>query len=292
MRDVSRSLAPDYGLAVAPVGDQIAFWSDRGGSERVYLARGDGSGLHVVRGLAAPFGANQSSSGGALSFSADGRSLITSYARELKPSGFTTSIYQVDVPSARADPRPHVRWRRRHGVAGRTSRDLRRRRTRDGLRHGRRRPLPHPGHDPAVVEQRGARGQQPRRQAARDRLDEGRHQLGHADRAHARHSARLVARWPAARPRAGPAAVRRASGRSRACAAAVPGLGRRADHVHQRRPVHLHRGRRRRPGARAGRRWSPDRRARRGRSAPGLATGASPTRRCRFRRRSGTPCPC
>src|SRR5258705_6582333 len=36
-RDVSRSLAGDYGLAVAPVGDLIAFWSGRSGVDRVYL---------------------------------------------------------------------------------------------------------------------------------------------------------------------------------------------------------------------------------------------------------------
>src|SRR6476646_4550447 len=38
-RDVSRSLAADYGLAVAPVGDLIAFWSMRSGRDGLYLAR-------------------------------------------------------------------------------------------------------------------------------------------------------------------------------------------------------------------------------------------------------------
>jgi Tol biopolymer transport system component len=41
-RDVSRSLAPDYGLAVAPAGDLIAFWSGRTGNDQIY--RGDRGG--------------------------------------------------------------------------------------------------------------------------------------------------------------------------------------------------------------------------------------------------------
>ena len=74
-RNVSRSLAGDYGLAVAPTGDQIAFWSGRTGTDRVYLARSDGSHLRRVGGglLSRTRG-----SGGALDFSADGKHL---YAR-------------------------------------------------------------------------------------------------------------------------------------------------------------------------------------------------------------------
>jgi Tol biopolymer transport system component len=97
VRDVSRSLAPDYGLAVAPVGDQIAFWSARGGRERVYLARGDGSRLRAVRGLGGPFAAQDFGGGGSLSFSADGRSLVTSYSHR-----HATTIYRIDVRSAAA----------------------------------------------------------------------------------------------------------------------------------------------------------------------------------------------
>jgi Tol biopolymer transport system component len=78
-RDVSRSLAGDYGLAVAPVGDQIAFWSDRSGSDQIYLARSDGSHLRRVRqaggDLAVP---NGTGNGGPLAFSADGTRLFTS----------------------------------------------------------------------------------------------------------------------------------------------------------------------------------------------------------------------
>src|SRR4051812_46490808 len=40
-RSVSRSLAADHGLAVAPVGDRIAFWSSRSGWDQIYLARAD-----------------------------------------------------------------------------------------------------------------------------------------------------------------------------------------------------------------------------------------------------------
>jgi hypothetical protein len=47
MHDVSRSLAADYGLAVAPVGDLIAFWSERSGADRLYLARSDGSHVRL-----------------------------------------------------------------------------------------------------------------------------------------------------------------------------------------------------------------------------------------------------
>jgi Tol biopolymer transport system component len=48
-RDVSRSLAWDYGLAVSPVGDQVAFWSGRTGIDQIYLARSDGSHVRRVR---------------------------------------------------------------------------------------------------------------------------------------------------------------------------------------------------------------------------------------------------
>jgi len=50
-RDISHTLATEHGLAVAPVGDQIAFWSSRSGEDEVYLARSDGTRLRLVRGL-------------------------------------------------------------------------------------------------------------------------------------------------------------------------------------------------------------------------------------------------
>src|SRR5450432_1663118 len=43
-RDVSNSLAAETELAVDPVGNVIAFWSDRSGQGQVYLSRSDGSG--------------------------------------------------------------------------------------------------------------------------------------------------------------------------------------------------------------------------------------------------------
>lgn len=79
-RDVSRSLAADYGLAVSPVGDQIAFWSGRSGSDHIYLARGDGSRMRRLRPSGADFA--QNGGGGRLVFSADGRRLFASLAPE------------------------------------------------------------------------------------------------------------------------------------------------------------------------------------------------------------------
>ena len=49
--DISHTLAPEHGLVVAPVGDQIAFWSGRSGDDELYLARSDGTRLRLVRGL-------------------------------------------------------------------------------------------------------------------------------------------------------------------------------------------------------------------------------------------------
>jgi Tol biopolymer transport system component len=91
-RDVSRSLAGDYGLAVAPTGDQIAFWSGRTGTDRVYLARSDGSHLRRVGGELL---SRTRGSGGALVFSADGAQLYaTSYS--------SPGAYMVDTRRATA----------------------------------------------------------------------------------------------------------------------------------------------------------------------------------------------
>ena len=74
-RDVSRSLASDHGLAVAPAGDLIAFWSDRSGADRLYLARSDGSHLRRVDDVGT-VRSNVSPGAGPLSFSADGSRLF------------------------------------------------------------------------------------------------------------------------------------------------------------------------------------------------------------------------
>ena len=47
-RDVTHSLAGEHDLAVAPRGDLIAFWSNRSGFDRVYLAHSDGSRVRLV----------------------------------------------------------------------------------------------------------------------------------------------------------------------------------------------------------------------------------------------------
>src|SRR4029077_12401259 len=52
-RDITRSLAGEHDLAVSPRGDLIAFWSDRSGFDRIYLAHGDGSGVRLIPGIGA-----------------------------------------------------------------------------------------------------------------------------------------------------------------------------------------------------------------------------------------------
>ncbi|MDX6596944.1 MAG: hypothetical protein QOE87_831 [Gaiellales bacterium] len=94
-RNVSRSLAGDYGLAVAPAGDLIAFWSGRTGTDRVYLARSDGSRMRLVRALRGNLFSRTRGSGGELTFSSDGRQL---YAR----SYTTPGAYVVDTRRATA----------------------------------------------------------------------------------------------------------------------------------------------------------------------------------------------
>ena len=74
--DISHTLAREHGLAVAPVGDQIAFWSNRGGDDEVYLARSDGTRLRLVRGLADGPSPGKFREGGTLTFSADGSSIV------------------------------------------------------------------------------------------------------------------------------------------------------------------------------------------------------------------------
>jgi Tol biopolymer transport system component len=100
--DVSRSLAPDYGLAVAPVGDLIAFWSGRSGRDGVYLARSDGSHLRLVRGLGPGIPAGYAGEGGPLQFSADGSRLFASYAVFHLPSTNTPYAFVIDTRTALA----------------------------------------------------------------------------------------------------------------------------------------------------------------------------------------------
>src|SRR5664279_1644736 len=97
-RDVSRSLAADYGLAVAPVGDRIAFWSDRSGAPRVYLARSDGSRLRLVHGMGAPSGADL---GSPPAFSADGSKLFVSSTTLTGAAGSPSSTGHAYVVDAR-----------------------------------------------------------------------------------------------------------------------------------------------------------------------------------------------
>jgi TolB protein len=99
-RDVSRSLAGDYGLAVAPARDLIAFWSGRTGTDRVYLARSDGSHLRLVRATAGNLFTKTRGSGGALVFSSDGSRLaVVAYGSSLSTQAFL-------VETARASARP------------------------------------------------------------------------------------------------------------------------------------------------------------------------------------------
>ena len=100
--DVSRSLAGDYGLAVAPAGGQIAFWSGRSGTDRVYLARADGARVRVVRSPGGALRARTPGSGGALVFSSDGTRLYaTSYS---SPGAFLVDTARA---TARAIPACH-----------------------------------------------------------------------------------------------------------------------------------------------------------------------------------------
>jgi Tol biopolymer transport system component len=95
--DVSHTPAREHGLAVAPVGDQMAFWSSRSGDDEVYLARSDGTRLRLVRGLGDSASSSQSREGGALTFSADGSSIVAVLYR-----GLTSDDFVIDVRRATA----------------------------------------------------------------------------------------------------------------------------------------------------------------------------------------------
>jgi Tol biopolymer transport system component len=81
-RDVSNSLAAETELAVDPVGNLIAFWSDRSGQGQVYLARSDGSGVRLVRsvGSGVALAEPEGDGGFPLLFSTDGARLFASEA--------------------------------------------------------------------------------------------------------------------------------------------------------------------------------------------------------------------
>ena len=95
--DISHTLATEHGLAVAPVGDQIAFWSDRSGEDELYLARSDGTRLRLVRGLGDSAAPSRFHQGGALTFSADGSSIVAVVYR-----GLTSEDFVIDVRRAAA----------------------------------------------------------------------------------------------------------------------------------------------------------------------------------------------
>ena len=88
--DVSNSLASESDMAVDPVGDLIAFWSDRSGQGRVYLARSDGSHVRLVRtvGAGAPLEQPQGNGGLPLGFTSDGSRLFA-WLAITPPSGAT-----------------------------------------------------------------------------------------------------------------------------------------------------------------------------------------------------------
>jgi Tol biopolymer transport system component len=78
-RDVSRSLAGEHDLAVAPRGDRIAFWSDRTGFDRLYLSRSDGSRVRLVRGIGDEQSATDQGDGGQITFSSGAAMLVASF---------------------------------------------------------------------------------------------------------------------------------------------------------------------------------------------------------------------
>jgi Tol biopolymer transport system component/ABC-type branched-subunit amino acid transport system substrate-binding protein len=89
--DVSRSAARDQGAAVAPNGKLVAFWSDRTGAPRLYLARPDGSGLRL---LPEPVPARDTD-GSPLVFSPDGSRLLVTFGSPCK-------LFVVDLRSTHA----------------------------------------------------------------------------------------------------------------------------------------------------------------------------------------------
>ena len=97
-RDISNSVYEDVNPAVAPRGDEIAFWSVRSGQWQLYEAHTDGSDLRAVTGTEqtaeqypqAPF------------FSADGRTLIVALVVQLTDDTYQQEVLDADVASAAA----------------------------------------------------------------------------------------------------------------------------------------------------------------------------------------------
>jgi Tol biopolymer transport system component len=104
--DITHSPSTESGLAVSPAGNAIAFWSDRSGKTRLYLARTDGSRLRVVRGFATSGNADVSE---APVFSDDGRQLFADVVPSTAPPDGSTTLpgdapgtFAVDVAHATA----------------------------------------------------------------------------------------------------------------------------------------------------------------------------------------------
>jgi Tol biopolymer transport system component len=102
--DVSNSLASESDMAVDPVGDLIAFWSDRSGQGRVYLARSDGSHVRPVRtvGAGVPLEQPQGNGGSPLVFTTDGRRLFASLAITSLSGATTWHDFAIDPGAATA----------------------------------------------------------------------------------------------------------------------------------------------------------------------------------------------
>jgi Tol biopolymer transport system component len=100
--NITHNRSTDIGLAISPVGDTIAFWSNRLGRFHVYLARADGSHLRTVKDLVTP-------SPDALVFSRDGRRLFADVPDPggppwpPRPISAAPGTYVIDVahPTAR-----------------------------------------------------------------------------------------------------------------------------------------------------------------------------------------------
>jgi hypothetical protein len=103
-RDVSRSLAPDHGLAVAPAGDLIAFWSGRTGNDQIYLARADGSHARRVRQAGGDIVAQNPS------FSPDGKQIAFD-AQPAHALGTQTAIMVANVDGSGLRPFTTVLFR-------------------------------------------------------------------------------------------------------------------------------------------------------------------------------------
>ena len=233
-RDVTHSLAGEHDLAVAPRGDLIAFWSNRSGFDRVYLAHADGSRVRLVPGIAAGQTRTHQGNGARLQFAAGGSLLIAVFS-----IGNATHDYAIDPRTAAVRPLPPVRLRGRP-VAGWHA---------DRVQPQRKRPRER-------VRRCGPRAFQSSRVAAllvQPRLADGLADIddrpavgrgGRRVRSHARTRERPAAGVVAGRRAAGVLARHLAAGRRsaqrRQRSGDLPGLLRRRGVVHPRRPPDPH----------------------------------------------------